>query len=119
MTISTKINLFLNYKQYGKDEFGNKYFIAKKIDPVLKKRKRMVMYNGMPEPTKIPPLWHAWLHYLIDEVEVAGGEYVWQKKHLPNLTGTDYAYRPPGHISRGGVRDRVSADYDEWEPKNN
>ncbi|MEQ9115870.1 MAG: NADH-ubiquinone oxidoreductase subunit NDUFA12 family protein [Rickettsiales bacterium] len=119
MSLSTKINLFFNYKKYGVDKFGNKYFIAKKEDRVLKKKKRMVWYNGDAEATKVPPVWHAWLHYMIDDVDNADLNYSWQKGYLPNLTGTDLAYRPPGHVSQGGVRDRVSSDIEEWEPNDN
>ena len=32
------------------------------------------------------------------------GNRPWQKPHLPNLTGTLSAYRPPGHDYRGGHR---------------
>lgn len=115
--INTRINLYLNYKKYGKDRFGNKYFIAKKVDPVLKKKKRMVWYNGKAEATKVPPVWHAWLHYMTDEVATET-EYNWQKDHIPNLTGTKLAYRPPGHIASGGVREKVSSDYVAWQPSN-
>jgi NADH:ubiquinone oxidoreductase subunit len=40
----------------------------------------------------------------------------WQKDHLPNLTGTAAAYRPPGHILQGGQRDKATGDYEPWVP---
>ena len=40
----------------------------------------------------------------------------WQKDHLPNLTGTRYAYRPPGHVLSGGQRDKATGDYEPWTP---
>ena len=29
----------------------------------------------------------------------------WQTDHVPNMTGTAGAYRPPGHVLKGGARD--------------
>jgi NADH:ubiquinone oxidoreductase subunit len=58
------------------------------------------------------------LHYSVDETP--GSEdpsrHDWQKDHLPNLTGTRYAYRPPGHILKGGKRDQATGDYEPWTP---
>ena len=34
----------------------------------------------------------------------------WQKAHVPNLTGTDLAYRPPGHTLKGGQRAPASGE---------
>ena len=40
----------------------------------------------------------------------------WQKPHVPNLTGTGLAYRPPGHTLQGGQRARSGGDYEPWQP---
>ncbi|MEE8280069.1 MAG: NADH:ubiquinone oxidoreductase subunit NDUFA12, partial [Alphaproteobacteria bacterium] len=40
----------------------------------------------------------------------------WQKEHVPNLTGTYAAYRPPGSILHGGKRARGTGDYEPWRP---
>ncbi len=118
MSILTKIDLFFNYRFYGSDEFGNRYFIAKKIDPVLKKQKRMVQYNGSSEATKVPPVWHAWLHYLIDEVdEGVLNSYDWQKSYLPNLTGTSLAYIRKWHVERGEDEKGGPGKFGVWTPK--
>ena len=34
----------------------------------------------------------------------AAQRYPWEKPHQPNLTGTPYAYHPPGSVLRGGHR---------------
>lgn len=114
------IDLFFNYQRYGKDEFGNIYFISKKNDPVLKKRKRVVKYAGKAEASKIPAVWHGWLHYMFENVtEDMKEKYVWQKSYLPNLTATENCYMPPGHIAKGGIREKVSSDYNFWNSDNN
>ena len=42
----------------------------------------------------------------------------WQKPHLPNLTGSPAAYRPPGSILGDARRPQVTGDYDAWTPGN-
>ena len=32
------------------------------------------------------------------------------------LTGTDQAYRPPGHTLKGGRRAKATGDYEPWTP---
>ena len=65
----------------------------------------------------MPPEWHAWLHYTTDEPLTDMPRRPWQKPHLPNLTGTPNAYRPPGHDYSGGNRQRTTGDYDAWTPE--
>jgi len=123
MSIGTKIHTWLNGRFVGNDEFGNRYFIARKesSDGV---RKRWVLYNGYPEPSKIPAIWHIWLHYLSSETPVDVGAKVfkgnkklwWEKAHQPNLSGTPAAYAPPGALSKSGERYEVESDYKAWRP---
>jgi NADH:ubiquinone oxidoreductase subunit len=40
----------------------------------------------------------------------------WQTDHVPNMTGTANAYRPPGHVLKGGARDAATGDYEPWQP---
>lgn len=104
-------------KLVGKDIFGNKYYVEKR-NPKAGKAKRWVMYNGLAEASKVPPLWHAWLHYITDELpnEMNAPTYFWQKEHQPNLTGTSFAYKPKGHLEACGKRAQSSSDYDAWQP---
>jgi NADH:ubiquinone oxidoreductase subunit len=41
----------------------------------------------------------------------------WQKPHQPNLTGTAYAYRPPGSVLHARPEVPGEADYEPWTPK--
>lgn len=118
MNIVTKALLWLNYKCVGQDKFGNKYYESLKSTKD-KKRTRSVMYKGKTETTKVPAMWHAWLHYMSDEIPSDNKlQYDWQDEYLPNLTGTKHAYRPKGHMTSSGVRDYVSSDYHAWRPDN-
>lgn len=117
MTIGTKISTFFKGRHVGTDAFGNRYFIEKKIRSGQRTR-RWVMYKGVAEPSKVPPMWNAWLHYTVDQLptELSTPHYAWEKEHVPNLSGTAGAYLPPGHIRMGSDRASTVADYQAWTP---
>jgi NADH:ubiquinone oxidoreductase subunit len=103
----------------GTDSLGNRYFRAKPRKG-YKRERRWVLYKGAPEASMVPPEWHGWLHHQTDAIPSDNtGSYrrIWQKPHQPNLTGTDAAYRPPGHLLKGGVRDKATGDYEAWKPE--
>jgi NADH:ubiquinone oxidoreductase subunit len=119
MNIINRADIYFNYTKIGEDQYGNSYYVSKySKNPDTGDNKRMVAYRGITEPSKVPPKWHAWLHYLVSTEELQNDtkKYNWQKDHMPNLTGTKLAKFPSGHISYGGERDKVSADYDAWNP---
>jgi NADH:ubiquinone oxidoreductase subunit len=98
----------------GEDQFGNKYY-TEKNPPEGRRAKRWVVFKGKTEASKVPAEWHAWLHYTTDE-PIEQPRRDWQQPHTPNLTGTPYAYRPPGSDYRGGHRDHATGDYEAWTP---
>ncbi len=107
----------------GEDAHGNRYYRGQRKDGIhvgrADKERRWVVYKGIAEPSKIPPYWHSWMHYMTDTVPTEEDQqavYTWEKPHLPNLTGTSHAYRPPGHIAKGGKRDAATGDYVPWQP---
>lgn len=99
-------------KQVGSDQFGNKYFIGNSKN-YLGHKKRYVLYNGIEDGSKVPAGWHAWLHYLSDELpsENPQKNYEWQIEHVQNLTGTKMAYNPSKskHIKL--------ESYSSWRPE--
>jgi NADH:ubiquinone oxidoreductase subunit len=40
----------------------------------------------------------------------------WEKPHIPNMTGTPAAYRPPGSTLASGHRPPATGDYQPWTP---
>ena len=111
MTIATKLYTLIYGKKIGQDEFGNKYYTNSD-------EKRWVIYKGIPEASKVPADWHRWLHKTTEIIPKSSKpKYSWQKPHSPNLSGTDMAYVPKGHVKRGGKRDETTGDYQAWEPK--
>jgi NADH:ubiquinone oxidoreductase subunit len=112
------------YGEYvGEDEFGNQYYRTKggEIDPGLGFERRWVIYNGLAEPSMVPPAWHGWLHHTVntpptlEKVEARP----WWKPHRPNLTGTPGAQRPTGSTLAQGRRPKATGDYRAWNPGNN
>ena len=104
----------------GQDEQGNRYYRTRggKIDPSLGFERRWVIYNGYAEASRIPPSWHGWIHHTVDlaPTEEAYQPHAWEKPHIPNLTGTPMAYRPPGSILAAGRRPKATGDYQPWKP---
>lgn len=116
MTIGTRLFTWLKGKLVGVDSYGNCYYRGQARFPGGRER-RWVLYKGMPEASKVPSEWHAWLHYTVEAPLTAMRLRPWQKEHLPNLTGTPNRYLPLGHEDRGGQRDRATGDYEAWRPE--
>lgn len=111
-----KVRTYFKGELVGNDSFGNQYYREK--GPETLKERRWVIYKGRPEASKVPAEWHGWLHHLVERpspIEMVK-KWPWEKKHLPNLSGTPYAYRPSGHFFSGGKRDAATGDYIPWSP---
>ncbi len=112
MRFITELKIKLSSKLVGTDEFGNQYFENKK-------GRRFIIYKGIAEPTKIPAEWHGWIHFTSNTIPTSSktNRYHWQKIHLPNLTGTKNSYAPKGNLLQNSNREKVSADYQAWNPE--
>lgn len=113
------VKIFSRTKFVGEDHTGNRYFTAK-ARKGYKRERRWVMYNGTPEATKIPPEWHGWMHHQTDVIPANDAQSfrrTWQTPHQVNLTGTNEAYRPPGHLLKEGKRPETTGDYEAWNPE--
>ncbi len=118
-TFNTWFHTLLYGKAVGKDEFGNTYYRSRKIDPALGFERRWVIYAGVSEGSETPPGWYGWLHHTVDTPPTKE-DYKpreWELPHLPNLTGTPDAWRPPGSMLRANARPKATGDYDAWTPE--
>lgn len=115
-TLGTRFHTWRKGTKVGEDEFGNTYYQGG-VDSEGRVR-RWVIYNGISDASKVPPGWHGWIHHKVDvpPVDENYRPREWQKPHIPNLTGTPFAYRPRGSTLRDGDRPRVTGDYDAWTP---
>lgn len=118
MDLGTVLYTMLCGEPVGVDEFENRYYRTRR-SPLWGRERRWVVYKGTPDPSTVPPEWHAWLHFTTDEPlsEAAAQAKPWQKPHQPNRTGTAEAYRPRGHQLRGGQRAPATGDYEPWRPQ--
>lgn len=113
------VTIVTGARRVGIDSFGNKYYTAKPRKG-YKRERRWVIYKGQPEASMVPPEWHGWLHHQTDVLPDSNAPSFrrpWQRQHQPNLTGTNQAYRPPGHILSKGQRDKATGDYEAWIPE--
>ncbi len=101
----------------GADALGNRYYRST-VAGQWGREPRWVVYSGEDEASLVPAEWHGWLHHSIDKppTELPPVQRPWIKPHLPNATGTEAAYRPPGHTLEGAHRARATGDYQAWTP---
>ena len=115
-TMITRVMTFFNGQFVGEDSSGNRYYQERRKSETGRQR-RWVVYSGNDEASRVEVAWHGWLHYTVQEPPKDDDKgYKWQKEHVPNLTGTAEAYRPPGHTLSRGKRDRATGDYEAWTP---
>ena len=115
MNLGTWLFTLFKGRRVGADAYRNTYYEESR-GRSGHRRRRWVTYAGSPEASRVPPEWHAWLHYTTDQPLVERPRQAWEKPHLANATGTPAGYRPPGHDYRGGQRDRATGDYEAWTP---
>ena len=117
-TLGTSVYTWRKGKKVGTDEQGNTYY-EERNPPKGRPARRWVIYNGVAEGSRVPPDWHGWMHHTFDEppTEAPFKLKDWEQDHVPNLTGTPYAYRPSGSIHAGGRRAKTTGDYEAWQPE--
>jgi NADH:ubiquinone oxidoreductase subunit len=119
-TIGARFTIAKSARLVGEDDYGNRYFEAvTNAGSYDARKRRYVIYRGYADASKIPPDWHGWMHYTFEEPPTIAPlkRRVWERDHIPNLTGTIHAWRPKGAISQGGVRAPATGDYEAWTPE--
>src|SRR5579859_3755969 len=92
----------------GTDALGNRYY--KGPPGQWGREARWVLYANEDEASLVSPEWHGWMHHRAADPPTVTPPVnrPWQKPFAPNATGTDAAYRPPGHTLEGAHRARAS-----------
>lgn len=111
-TLGTRLYTARKGELVGKDGEGNIYYRNKD------NTRRWVIYNGEVHASRIPPEWHGWMHYTVDEPPTESAMYVkpWEQAHEPNPTGGPTAYAPPGSLYGQTERGAATGDYEAWTP---
>lgn len=120
MSVGIRFFAWLSSQFVGVDSYGNRYYCSSVHLSRRRRvhRRRWVLYKGTPEASKIPPEWHVWLHYTVDAPLNQVGLKVWQRGHLPNPTGTQNRYLPPGHEDHGISQcNQAVGGYEAWCPE--
>ena len=102
-------------KKIGVDKYGNQYFQQKKTSQKNNfRQRRFVIYKGNVEASKIPQEWNAWLHHITNEIpDMKANKPSWIKEHIPNLTGTPFAYEYKDKKDSSKFKNVYSI----WKPK--
>lgn len=113
-TIGTTLFTARNGEKVGEDGFGNVYY--RNADDT----RRWVIYDTESQASNVSADWHGWLHHTFRDPPTDGSlrPWSWQKERLPNLTGTDAAYRPPGSlVTLGRDVETAPKPYTPWVPE--
>jgi NADH:ubiquinone oxidoreductase subunit len=115
-TIGTRLFTSRHGEKVGEDSFGNTYY-SNDDDS-----RRWVIYADETEGTRVAAEWYGWLHHIFDEPPTVAplSHWEWQRDRLPNMTGTDDAYRPPGSLAapgRSAGAGRNEPAYTPWVPE--
>jgi NADH:ubiquinone oxidoreductase subunit len=105
-TLGTFLKTLFSGIYVGKDELGNKYYKNKKNE-------RWIIYSGKIEATKITSDWYLWMHHTIDKIpddKDKKKEFLWQKNHEENKTGTKFSYKPIKI-----KKDEIKKKYETWK----
>ena len=113
--IIVKLLIWTKGRFVGQDDYGNRYYEERFLFRRPERApKRWVSFAGDADPTKIPAHWHGWIHFTYED-PLSVKSHNWEKKHLQNLTGTSYAYRPRGSLLRAD-EEGVKPTYIPWNP---
>ena len=110
LRLITIIKTKLFAKLVGIDNFGNLYFEHNTQKTSVGKKKRFCIYNGTSESSRVPAVFHSWLHYSHDDIALIKflPKYPWQKEHTINMTGTNFATIPQNPTKQ--------QHYSSWKP---
>jgi NADH:ubiquinone oxidoreductase subunit len=110
-TFGTQLYTWRKGRKVGEDGQGNVFY------QTADGKRRWVIYNGEAEASRVSPEWHGWLHYTYQEPPTSAPlpRKAWEKPHVPNLTGSALAYRPPGSMLSPGPQ--AQPDYEAWVPE--
>lgn len=125
MSFINNLLIRISSKAVGRDKFGNRYYASKAHD-YLGRFRRQVIYNGSVEATKVPPMWHAWLHYMTDQLPNAEEQFAWQQEYTPhnpqinsmtNVSQNVSLNLVSLNLSQGKVEDKAqNTKYNKWTP---
>jgi len=110
-TLGTRLYTWRRGRRVGEDEAGNVFY------QTADGARRWVIYNGDADASRVAPEWHGWLHHTWQDPPTIAPlpRQKWELPHVPNLTGSMFAYRPPGSLH--AEQRAIPRDYEAWTPE--
>ena len=110
-TIGTMIFTWRKGIFVGSDDRGNMFYEARDSD------RRWVIYKNNVEASQVSAEWHGWLHHTVAIAPSIKKPFrnAWEKAHLENRTGSNFAYHPLG---KNRIKPVNYKDYEAWSPEN-
>lgn len=97
MSVINNFLISFFYKKIGEDNFYNRYYESRDTDYLGRKKRFIIKKNN--KETIVPPMWHAWLHHLINEI--------------PNNITDNNFFRQNKNLS---VKEIIITKYSKWKP---
>jgi NADH:ubiquinone oxidoreductase subunit len=110
-TLGTRLYTWRRGKYVGSDSSGNLFYESDS------RKRRWVIFNKDIDASVISSEWHGWLHHTVNLSPTSNKPVrkKWEKPHLANKTGSEFAYHPLG-INRSSNGNY--SDYKAWLPDN-
>ncbi len=115
MSFTIRLLIWFKGKFVGNDSLGNRYY-EEKTKSVYdgRQQRRWVIYKSRHDVAKIPPEWHAWLHYRSDKP--LNGQVFDLNQNQSNLEKT---YKP-GPVDKNNkivkLNTKMKRSYQPWTP---
>lgn len=108
-----KFSVFFFAKLVATDQFGNKYYEYEKRKDVFGRKKRVCVYNGLPDSSRVPVVLHSWLHHNQDNIAYILSlrkKFIKNSPIVANLSGTNH------QMDYNSKYTAIRSVYSKWTP---
>ena len=120
MSFTIRLLIWFKGKFVGNDSFGNRYYEEKpKSVNGTRQARRWIIYKSEYDASKIPPEWHAWLHYRADK-PLSGQIFDLQNPEQESATRTCKTLCNHENTVKNGnvvrLATKIKRPYQPWTP---
>jgi NADH:ubiquinone oxidoreductase subunit len=110
-TLGTRLHTWWRGTYVGVDNIGNLFYESDNS------KRRWVIFNKDIDSSVISGEWHGWLHHTVHLAPTSQAPIrkSWEKPHMKNKTGSQFAYHPLG---KNRITSGFYSDYEAWSPEN-
>lgn len=115
MSFTIRLLIWFKGKFVGNDSLGNRYYEEKPKSVYNgRQQRRWVIYKSRYDVGKIPPEWHAWLHYRTDKP--LSGQVFDLDQNQPELIGTQKTVPVDKNNKIVKLDTKMKRSYQPWIP---